>query len=165
MLKYFENDKNEDDGDGDVDVRDKDKDGCLDKETTSEMLKYFEEDYVWLAEELNLGHTNQSTPNPTNTNHANPTTQENVIAQEHVNHTIQENPTSQDEIIAQWITSPSINTSISPSSSSSINPSIGISINLTMTKTGNAVLYFLYNTSIFCLINLENQFFVKHWQD
>jgi hypothetical protein len=28
-----------------------------------------------------------------------------------------------------------------------INPSIGISINLTMTKTGNTVLYFLYNTS------------------
>jgi hypothetical protein len=46
------------DGDGDVDVRNKDKDECLDKETTSEMLKYFEEDYVWLVEGLNLGHTN-----------------------------------------------------------------------------------------------------------
>uniref|UniRef100_A0A2N9H3P9 Uncharacterized protein n=1 Tax=Fagus sylvatica TaxID=28930 RepID=A0A2N9H3P9_FAGSY len=94
MLECNQAEGNEDDVD-DVDDRDKDKDGCLDKKTTSEMLKYFEEDYVWLVEELNLGHTNQSTPNPTDTNHVNPTTQENLIAEEHVN------PTTQDEIIVE----------------------------------------------------------------
>ena len=72
-------DENLNEGDGDDVDRDKDKDVCLDKETTTKMLKYFQEEYVWLVEGLNLGHTNQSTPNPTNTNHVNPTTQENLI--------------------------------------------------------------------------------------
>ena len=98
----------DEDGDGDVDVRDKDKDVCLDKETTSEMLKYFEEDYVWLVEGLNLGNTNKSTPNPTNTNHVNPTTQENSIAQEHVN------PITQDEIIAHDHVNPIVEDNINP---------------------------------------------------
>ena len=89
MLEYNQAESNDDEDDGDenlnegdgddVDVRDKDKDVCLDKETTTKMLKYFQEEYVWLVEGLNLGHTNQSTPNPTNTNHVNPTTQENLI--------------------------------------------------------------------------------------
>ena len=57
MLECNQVEGNEDDVD-DVDDRDKDKDECLDKETTSEILKYFEEVYIWLEEELNLGHTN-----------------------------------------------------------------------------------------------------------
>ncbi|GMY09077.1 hypothetical protein FCV25MIE_04316 [Fagus crenata] len=101
MLKCNQAEGNEDDVD-DVDDRDEDMDGCLDKKTTSEMLKYFEEDYVWLVEELNLGHTNQSTPNPTDTNHVNPTTQENLIAEEHVN------PTTQDEIIVEDNINPTV---------------------------------------------------------
>ena len=72
------------------------------------MLKYFEEDYVWLAEGLNLGNTNKSTPNPTNTNHVNPTTQENSIAQEHVN------PITQDEIIAHDHVNPIVEDNINP---------------------------------------------------
>ena len=72
MLEYNQAESNDDEDDGDenlnegdgddVDVRDKDKDGCLDKETTTKMLKYFQEEYVWLVEELNLSHTKPHYP-------------------------------------------------------------------------------------------------------